>query len=377
MSIKTNPFIVTGKIEPEYFCDRVKESALLIKLLTNGNNSVLISPRRMGKTGLIEFCYDKPEIKNNYYTFFIDILHTSSLTEFTYVLGKEIYQTLVPKSHKMVNLFLKTLKSISGKFGFDITTGLPTFNIELGDIDSPQYTLDEIFKYLEIADKPCIISIDEFQQISKYPEKNIEALLRTHIQKIENAHFVFAGSERHIMQSMFTSAARPFYNSASIIELNAIIPEMYIPFVVEHFEKRDRKIEDELVKKVYDKFKGHTYYIQKIFNGAFSNTSKGEKCTYLIIKKTIDELIQENTFIFKEILSNVPAKQKALLYSIAKDGVAVNITSSQFIKKHNLTSASSVQSAIKILINKDLVSEINKTYSLNDKLLAIWINEIY
>jgi len=377
MSIKTNPFIVTGKIEPEYFCDRVKESALLIKLLTNGNNSVLISPRRMGKTGLIEFCYNKPEIKNNYYTFFIDILHTSSLTEFTYLLGKEIYQTLVPKSHKMANLFLKTLKSVSGKFGFDTTTGFPTFNIELGDIDSPQYTLDEIFKYLEIADKPCIISIDEFQQISKYPEKNIEALLRTHIQRIENAHFVFAGSERHIMQSMFTSAARPFYNSASIIELNAIISEMYIPFVVEHFEKRYREIDDELVKEVYDRFKGHTYYIQKIFNGAFSNTPKGEKCTSLIIQKTIDELIQENTFIFKEILSNIPAKQKALLYAIAKDGVAVNITSSQFIKKHNLTSASSVQSAIKILLNKDLVSEINKTYSLNDKLLAIWINEIY
>ena len=67
-----NPFIVTGKIEPEYFCDRVNESARLIKSITNGNNLVVISPRRMGKTGLIQFCYDKPEIANEYYTFFID-----------------------------------------------------------------------------------------------------------------------------------------------------------------------------------------------------------------------------------------------------------------------------------------------------------------
>ena len=118
-----NPFIVTGKIEPEYFCDRVNESARLIKSITNGNNLVVISPRRMGKTGLIQFCYDKPEIANEYYTFFIDILHTSSLREFTYLLGRTIYDTLLPRSHKMVNLFIQTIKSINGKFGFDpITT---------------------------------------------------------------------------------------------------------------------------------------------------------------------------------------------------------------------------------------------------------------
>lgn len=79
MAMKTNPFIVTGKIAPEYFCDRVAESARLIKSITNGNNLVIISPRRMGKTGLIQFCYDKPEIRGEYYTFFIDILHTVTI----------------------------------------------------------------------------------------------------------------------------------------------------------------------------------------------------------------------------------------------------------------------------------------------------------
>ena len=140
-----NPFIVTGKIAPEYFCDRVSESARLVKSVTNGNNLVVISPRRMGKTGLIQFCYDKPEIGKEYYTFFIDILHTSSLREFTYLLGREIYETLLPRSRKMATLFIQTIKSISGKFGFDPISNLPTFNVELGDIERPEYTLDEIF----------------------------------------------------------------------------------------------------------------------------------------------------------------------------------------------------------------------------------------
>lgn len=373
----TNPFVVTGKIEPEYFCDRVQESARLVKSITNGNNMVIISPRRMGKTGLIQFCYDKPEIADEYYTFFIDILHTSSLREFTYMLGREIYETLLPRSRKMSDLFIRTLKSISGKFGFDPISGTPTFNVELGDIDRPEYTLDEIFRYLADADKPCVVAIDEFQQIAKYPEKNIEALLRTHIQKLRNCNFIFAGSERHMMQEMFTSAARPFYHSADMLELRAIVSEIYIPFIVGHFEKRNRRITVENVEKVYNLFKGHTYYIQKTFNEAFADTLESEECTLETIQAAIDNMIASNDTIFREILSNIPEKQKELLYAIAKEGEASRITSSEFIKRHSLTSASSVQSAMKKLLEKDIITEINKVFSVTDKLFAMWMNRLY
>lgn len=372
-----NPFIVTGKIEPEYFCDRVNESNRLIKSISNGNNLVVISPRRMGKTGLIQFCYDKPEIANEYYTFFIDILHTSSLREFTYLLGRTIYDALLPRSRKMASLFIQTIKSISGKFGFDPVTNLPTFNLELGDIEKPEYTLEEIFRYLANADKPCIIAIDEFQQIAKYPEKNIEALLRTHIQKLSNSNFIFAGSERHLMQEMFTSSARPFYHSSDILELKAIPSEIYVPFVVKHFEKCNKKISVENVDWVYTLFKGHTYYIQRTFNEAFADTVEGEECSKEIITSAIDNMINANDTIFREILSNIPEKQKPLLYAIARDGEAERITSSEFIKKHSLASASSVQAAAKKLLERDVITQLNKKYSVTDKLFAMWINRIY
>ena len=372
-----NPFIVTGKIEPEYFCDRVNESNRLIKSISNGNNLVVISPRRMGKTGLIQFCYDKPEIAKEYYTFFIDILHTSSLREFTYLLGRAIYDALLPRSQKMVSLFIQTIKSISGKFGFDPITNMPTFNLELGDIERPEYTLEEIFHYLAKADKPCIIAIDEFQQIAKYPEKNIEALLRTHIQKLSNSNFIFAGSERHLMQEMFTSSARPFYHSSDILELKAIPSEIYVPFVVKHFEKRNKKISVENVDWVYTLFKGHTYYIQRTFNEAFADTMEGEECSKEIIASAIDNMINASDTIFREILSNIPEKQKPLLYAIARDGEAERITSSEFIKKHSLASASSVQAAAKKLLERDIITQINKKYSVTDKLFAMWINRIY
>lgn len=331
----------------------------------------------MGKTGLIQFCYDKPKIADEYYTFFIDILHTSSLREFTYLLGREIYETLLPRSRKMASLFIQTIKSISGKFGFDPITGMPTFNVELGDIDRPEYTLDEIFQYLAHADKPCIVAIDEFQQIAKYPEKNIEAQLRTHIQKLSNCNFIFAGSERHMMQEMFTSAARPFYHSADMLELKAIAPEIYIPFIVGHFEKRNRRIAPDDVERVYNLFKGHTYYVQKTFNEAFADTPESEECTLETIQAAIDNMIASNDTIFREILSNIPEKQKELLYAIAKEGEAERITSAAFIKRHSLTSASSVQSAMKKLLEKDIITEINKVFSVTDRLFAMWMNRMY
>jgi hypothetical protein len=377
MARVNNPFIVTGKIEAEYFCDRVTESARVIKTITNGNNLVIISPRRMGKTGLIQFCYDKPQIAEEYYTFFIDILHTSSLREYTYTLGRTIFDTLLPRSKKMTSLFVQTIKSISGKFGFDPMTSMPTFNVELGDLEQPEYTLEEIFKYLASADKPCVVAIDEFQQIAKYPEKNIEALLRTHIQKLANCNFIFAGSERHMMQEMFTSSARPFYNSSDLLELRPIALDIYIPFVCGHFEKRNRYILPENVEWVYSLFKGHTYYIQRTFNEAFAVTAEGDECTMEIIKSAIDNMVASNDTIFREILSNIPEKQKALLYAIAKDGEAKNITSTEFIKRHSLPSASSVQSSARILLEKDYITCINKVYTLTDKLFAMWINRLF
>ncbi len=377
MAKTRNPFVVAGRIAPEYFCDRVKESARLIKSVTNGNNMVIISQRRMGKTGLIRFCYDKPEIADEYYTFFIDILHTSSLREFTYLLGKEVFETLRSRSKNTLKGFISALKSISGKFGFDPLSGTPTFSIELGDIEKPEHTLEEIFAYLQTADKPCLVTIDEFQQITKYPEKNIEALLRTHIQQQENCNFIFAGSERHMMQEMFVSSARPFYNSADIMELKAIDKEVYTAFVIKHFSACNKQIETTDIEKVYDTFSGHTFYVQKTFNEAFADTQEGEQCTTETLRNAIDTMLTSGETVFREILSNIPEKQKIVLYAIAREGQASNVTSSSFVKRHRLTSASSVQSAIKKLLEKGLITENEKVYSVTDKLFGMWIRRTY
>ena len=372
-----NPFIVSGKIEPEYFCDRVSESASLIKSLTNGNNLVLISPRRMGKTGLIHYCFDKEPISGNYHTVFIDILHTTSLREFTFLFGKSIFEAILPLGQKMLTTFVHTLKSLSGKFSIDLVTNMPTFNLELGDITRPAMTLEEIFTYLENADKPCIVAFDEFQQIANYPEKNIEALLRTHVQRASNTHFIFAGSEYHIMQKMFMSSARPFYNSADTLELKAIDVDVYTRFVIEHMNRGKRTISEELVKVVYRLYRGNTYAMQKTFNELYSITSEDTIVTTDILITAINNVIDSKEPMFREQLSNIPDKHKPLLYAIAQEGEAERITSAKFVKDHKLVSASAVQYAATQLLTKGVITKLAGKYSINDPFFFFFLNRLY
>jgi len=376
MAREINPFFVSGKIPHEYFCDRINESAKLIRLLTNGNNVVLISPRRMGKTGLIEFCYEDPKIADNYYTFFVDILHTSNLQEFTLAFGKEVLETVKKKGFDLVTRFVQALRSLNGKFGFDPVTAFPSFSISLGDITQPEYTLKEIFDYLDDLPRPCIVSIDEFQQIAKYPESNVEAILRSYIQKSRNVNFIFAGSERHIMQRMFGEATHPFYNSASTLELDAIKEDIYVPWVKGKFADSGRDIEDSDISRIYHMFIGHTYYVQKVFNEAFSLTGKGEKCSGQTLDNSIANILEEEEIKYRELLSNMPSKIKGLLYAIAAEGKATHITSSDFIRRHALNSSSAVQYAATQLLEKEIITRSGQSYSLNDKFFSLWLKRL-
>ena len=369
-----NPFVTGRYVSAEYFCDRENESKGLIRQITNGNNLALISTRRMGKTGLIMHCFAQREIAKNYYTFFVDIYATKSLQDFVFSLSRIIVDQLKPFGRKALETFINCVKTLQAGITFDVT-GNPSFNLQLGDIHDSNVTLDEIFKYLETAGKPCIVAIDEFQQITSYPEDNVEALLRTHIQHSKNAHFIFAGSQRHVMGNMFLSASRPFYQSVSMMYLESINIDRYIDFVHYHFKKAGKKISKGIVEVVYNQFEGITWYIQKMFNMLFMLTEKGEECRKEMIEIARKNIIDSYKYNYEETLFRLPGRQKELLVAISKEGKAQAITSGAFVKKYRLTSPSSVQAALKGLLEKDFITSEHGNYAVYDKFFAIWLRE--
>ena len=162
MSKKINPFVVYGYIPAEYFCDRREESRKLRKFLQNQQNVVLSAARRMGKTKLVDYVFDLPEIKDNYITVSIDILDTGNLSEFVFALGNAVFRKIARRSARLMKLFPMVMKSLQASFGYDPIQGTPTFDVKLGDLIRPEYTLKEIFDYIDQADQRCLIVIDEF-----------------------------------------------------------------------------------------------------------------------------------------------------------------------------------------------------------------------
>ena len=368
-----NPFVTKGYSGPDYFCDRVKETEDLVKLLTNDNNMALISPRRIGKTDLIHHCFSQPKIKNNYYTFIIDIYATNSLSDFVEVFGRAILDELKPLGRKVWERFFNAIKSIQQQISFDIN-GNPVWGLGLGAFVSPSTTLDEIFNYLNTADRPCMVAIDEFQKITDYPNgQNVEAALRTQIQRCNNATFLFCGSKRHLMTEIFLSASRPFYQSVITMGLDPISEDKYADFAKQLFKQYGKSLDDDVVPQVYHRFNGVTAYLQRIMNVLFMNTERGGHCTADMIEDAIDFIINLNSEHYETMFSQMSEKQRQAFLAIATEKRAKNISSSEFVHKYRLMTPSSVVSAVKGLMEKDFITQENNEYYVYDYFFPVWL----
>lgn len=366
-----NPFLLEGYISPEYFCDRVSETELLKEHLLNQRNVALIAQRRLGKSGLIHNCFYSDDIRQNFYTFYVDIYDTKNLYEFTYELGRGILDTLKPMGRKVWEGFVTLLKSLKTGITFDMN-GAPEWNVSMGEIQFPDILLDEIFEYLENADRPCIVAIDEFQVIADYPEKTVEATLRKRIQNCHNVHFVYSGSKRHMMAEMFASSSRPFYNSAVLMGLEPISPAVYENFANHHLSNNKQTVSHEAFLHLYNRFEGVTWYIQYVLNVLYAHKSQDVIFDEDDINKAIRTILQGNSFAYRSLLYQLAPKQKEVLRAIAKEGKVESIMSKRFLGKYHLTS-STVQGAVKILLDRDFITQEDGCYYVYDYFFGLWI----
>lgn len=368
-----NPFLTSGYGGPEYFCDRVDETKRLTQMVTGGNNVVLMSPRRMGKSGLIQHVFNQEEFKVNYNTFLIDIYATSNITEMTQQLGTTIVRTLAGRGETALQNFLRVVSSLRATMSFD-QIGVPTWGVEMGNLRDVNYTLEKIFDYLESSAKPCVVAIDEFQQITRYEEKNVEAILRTRIQNMHNTNFIFSGSERSLLSQMFSSPSRPFYHSTSSLPLYAIPEDSYTEFIYRHFCNGGRSITKQAIHCAYYMFEGVTWYVQRIMNVLYMYADKGTTIEERDVIVAVERILAEESMTYANTLYQLTPRQKQLLVAIAKEIKATAIKGNAFIKKYNLPGASTIQTTIKTLIEKQLVTDTLGCYEVYDKFFAIWLN---
>ncbi|MCI7015925.1 MAG: AAA family ATPase [Prevotella sp.] len=331
-----NPFVIYGYKGAEYFCDRQKETETIMRALHNERNVALISPRRIGKTGLIHHAFaqitnEHPDIR----CFYMDINATRNLQQF-------------------VELFAKT------------------FSITVSN-EQKEESLKHVLDYLKDSDKRIYVAIDEFQQISEYPEKNVEALLRSHIQFIPNVVFVFAGSKQHIMAEMFTSAKRPFYQSSQMLSLSPIDKKVYCEFANNLMEKKCMKLSADVFGYVYDVVDGQTWYVQHILNRLYDI---GGEIDIRLVNDTIMTSVMEQEVAFLNYYESLTYNQSQLLLAIARDKAVESVLSQDFIHRHSLPASSSVSLALKALIEREFVYKYNGKFIIYDRFFAIWLRNL-
>lgn len=370
-----NPFLITGYHSPEFFCDRKAETATILDALHNGRNVTLIAPRRMGKTGLIHHAfYQLKEQKSDAVTLYMDIYSTQTLGDFVRLFANTVLGQLDSMSQKAINRISQFIRSCRPVFTFDEMTGTPKVTVDVSSAEE-ESTLKEIFDYLGSSEKRCYIAIDEFQQIAEYPEKGVEALLRSYIQFLPNANFIFAGSKQHVMQEMFASSKRPFYQSTQLLTIGTINRDEYAGFAMEHFTNHNLELPREVFDEIYDKFDGHTWYIQNLLNRLYGYNRNVE---IGLVSYAVEQIVTEQSYSYADLLKAYSAGHVRLLKAIAQEGCVKEVLAGDFISKHRLKAASSVRSALKKLIENELVYQTADGYIIYDRFMGEWLrNQVF
>ena len=374
MKLLSNPFVIGKYVDKDYFCDREKESEMLVHHIVNGRHVAIMSERRLGKTGLIEHVFAN-SLPDGYEPFLIDIYTCKNLREMVYLLASEVFKKIARKQ-SMLERLMRMVRSLKTTISYEVVTGFPEISFGLGEIQQPEVTLDEILGYLESSDAVCIVAIDEFQKIASFEEENVEALLRTKIQHLKKTQFIFAGSERHLLEGIFSNPARPFYNSVVFMQLLPIEVGVYVKFCQQLFLKYEKSVSPALVERLYECFQGITWYLQLSMNEAFTMAERGGCVDEEAYDQILNHLVDSKRFTFEDRYASLTEKQKTVLMAIASEFPnQVTLTSQNFITRYNLKTSSSVQTAVKGSVEKGILSDNHGVRRPTDLLFMLWLKD--
>ena len=362
-----NPFFIKGYHGEEFFCDRVEETGKLVRAVENGRDVTLIAPRRYGKTGLIHNAFSKfgPRIK----TVYIDIYSIADLASFTRLLASEVVSALdnpLVKAGREIVKFFKSCRPTATPTEDGIKWSFEVLPSEAGA------SLKELFAYLKNYRGECVIAIDEFQQVREFPERGVEALLRGYIQNLDNIHFIFAGSRRHLMQQMFLAPRSPFYLSTEILSLEVIDPGKYFDFAAAFFRKEGKMCNRQAFDYLYGKFEGVTWFVQMVLNRVWE-AGDGLRSSE-DVDRAIEEIVATRELEYHDLLFSQSNSQRSLLRAIAAEGRVESPQAAAFIARYNLPASSTIGSALKDLVERDIVYKDARGYIVYDRLLGEWLS---
>lgn len=369
-------FIYGVSVEGENFTDRVRETKRLKLNFENGLNTVLISPRRMGKTSLIKKVQASiTDSKTK--VIYMDVYDCRSEYDFYNKFAALILQETAGKMEQALENAKQFLLRVSPKISFSPEPN-SDFSLSLG-ITPQTHTPEEILNLPEqIAQKHhvhIVVCIDEFQQVGEFPDSlAVQKRLRSVWQHQRNVSYCLFGSKKHLMANLFQNKRMPFYQFGEMMFLDKIPTEDWVKYISKQFESKGKHISPELASKICEAVGNYSSYVQQLSWNVFAETEK--EATGQILSAAIDELFAQCSALFMQQIEDLTSYQMNFIRAVCS-GIRKGFGTQETALHYNLGAKSNLSRIKAALTEKEIIETIDGEVYLTDPVFELWFKKTY
>lgn len=371
------PFVYGKIADGSNFTDRRQDTEKLVNNLKGLVNTVIISPRRWGKTSLVHHALQSMSKETDYLLCQIDIFNCRTETQFY----QAYVNALLKASYTKMEEFIAAAKKYVGAFGPKLTLSDSNMQYELAfgiDFKDKQYSYDEILDLpQQIAlerGKKFIVCIDEFQNVSSYEDAlGFQRKLRAHWQRHNQVGYCMFGSKRHMLLDIFSNYEMPFYKFGDILFLDKIGEQEWVSFITDRFSQTGKRISTTQASRIAQYVACHPYYVQQLAQLVWLRTET--VCKDTLIDAAFEALVGQLSLLFSNIIDTLTAKQISFLQAIAQG--ERNFSSREVLSKYQLGTSANIKNLRKAMQDKDLIDVMPNSIQLQDPLFAYWLTHKY
>ncbi len=366
------PFAYGISVSGENFTDRVKETRQLLLNFTHGLNTIIISPRRFGKTSLVNKAINSLS-DNSIVPVFIDIYDCRDEFDFY----NRFSEAILKQASSSLDTALKNISDFIGRIAPKISVSSDNtseYSISLG-LSPRQIVPEDILNLPEkIAikrGKHLVVCIDEFQQIGEFPDSlQIQKRLRGVWQHQKNTSYCLFGSKKHMLENIFQNKRMPFYQFGQLIYLERIPETDWVEYIISRFRKDGKKISEELAKRICEIVDRHSSYVQQLAWNLYVETD--DEATEEGLEAAVSGLLAQNNSFFTEQIRPLSSYQINFLKAICC-GIHSGFTSEKILSSWNLGSKSNVSVIKKALLGNEMIESRGKDIYISDPVFEIWL----
>jgi hypothetical protein len=375
--MKDSPFIYGTTVSSDSFTNREAESTKLRNNLLKGINTTIISPRRWGKSSLVEKVIRDINKKNKKTkTVIIDLFSVSTEEQFLESFAREVIKASSNKWQEWMGSGKTFFKKLIPKLSIGVEP-YTDFSVSF-DWKDLKKNGDEVINLPEtIAKKKklkFIICLDEFQNLSNFPDfQNFEKKLRAVWQRQKSVTYCLYGSKRHMMTEIFNRPSKPFYRFGDIMLLQKIKTKDWVSFICKGFQKSGKSIDKHSAELICSMMKNHSWYVQQLSHYVWNLTHK--KAGLNEINAALSELINANSPLYQKEVESISKTQLNLLKAVAQGETM--FTAAKVMLEYALGTPRNVSKNKTILINHDTIHEVDGQFEFLDPAFELWFNKQY